>query len=469
MLLGAAAGAAGSPTGGAAPAPAPPPAAPPAVELPPEAGLEVAWSAALGSETYGGPSVGGGRVLVGTNNAGPRAPRVDGDRGVVMAFDAAGGGFLWQATSGKLGSSAVDWPLQGICSTPLVDGDRVFWVSNRGELIAAEVTGEVVWTLDLVGRLGVRPRYMSASSPRAAGGLVFVLAGNGVDDAGRVPAPAAPSFVAVDRATGEPVWTDGSPGDGLVDGAWSSPTLAAIGGGGSETLALFPAADGRLYAFAAPTGERRWVFDAAAGCAEPSEAAEPDCRRPLVAAAAAAGGRVYVGLGRDPQLGAGPGRLWAVDLGTGEPLWSVGGDDFGLTLSTPAVADGLVYAADLAGFVYCFDAATGELQWRYDTFAEVWGSPLVAGGRVYVGDADGDLAILAAGRTLRLVAEPNLGAAIHTTPAIAGETLYVATRNRLWALAPTGRGGAGTGRDPHPAAGPAAGDPSRIGTPDGTR
>src|SRR4029453_10238858 len=137
------------------------------------------WGADLGSQSYGGPGVGGGKVFVGTNNEGLRNPKLTGDRGVMMAFDASDGKFLWQAAHPKLSAGRVnDWPLQGICSTPAVEGDRMYYVSNRCELVCLDTEGfrdgendgpftgetdksdidaDVVWTLNMIDELDVFP------------------------------------------------------------------------------------------------------------------------------------------------------------------------------------------------------------------------------------------------------------------------------------------------------------------------
>jgi hypothetical protein len=54
----------------------------------------IRWSADIGSQTYGNPTISGGRVFIGTNNAKPRDPAVKGDRGVLMCFSAQDGKFL---------------------------------------------------------------------------------------------------------------------------------------------------------------------------------------------------------------------------------------------------------------------------------------------------------------------------------------------------------------------------------------
>ncbi|MFQ5420717.1 MAG: PQQ-binding-like beta-propeller repeat protein, partial [Anaerolineae bacterium] len=106
------------------------------VEWDPESGMNIVWTAQLGSQAYGNPVVIGGKVFVGTNNQAERNPKLKGDRGVVMAFRESNGEFLWQAAHPKLASGRVnDWPLQGICSGPFVEGERIYYVSNRAEVI----------------------------------------------------------------------------------------------------------------------------------------------------------------------------------------------------------------------------------------------------------------------------------------------------------------------------------------------
>ena len=108
----------------------------------PKSGKNIKWSQALGSQAYAGPIIYDGKVFVGTNNEGLRNPELTGDRGNVMAFDAKTGEFLWQSTWPKLPAGRVnDWPLQGVCSTPAIEGNRLWYISNRGEVICADTEG----------------------------------------------------------------------------------------------------------------------------------------------------------------------------------------------------------------------------------------------------------------------------------------------------------------------------------------
>jgi outer membrane protein assembly factor BamB len=104
-------------------------------------------------------------------------------------------------------------------------------------------------------------------------------------------------------------------------------------------------------------------------------------------------------------------------------------------MSTVAIEDGLLYTADLSGFVYCFDAKTGEHFWTYDAFAAIWGSPMVVDGKVYIGDEDGDVTVLKTGKKLEVIAEINMGNAVYTTPVAKNGVLYIVNRSRLFAVA----------------------------------
>lgn len=400
----------------------------------------VRWMAQLGSQAYAGPVVAGGKVYVGTNNERPKVPGVQGDRGVLMVFAAADGSFLWQATHPKLAAGRLrDWPMEGLCSTPAIDGGRLYYLSNRGEMVALDTSGRRLWALDLIAELGVVPHFMTASSPLVAAGLVFAVTGNGPDETGRVPAPRAPSFIAVDQVTGKVRWSDASPGANLLDGQWSSPAYGLLGG---RPQVLFAGGDGWLYGFQPETGKLLWKFDAN----QPTVPGGERSHEAIVATPVIHQGRVYIGVGHDPQRPPAGGRLWALVVGGDgvvTPAWSLGGAALGTTLSTVAVDGGVVYAADFAGWLHAIDAATGKQLWKYDTFATIWGSPLVADGKVYLGNEDGDVLVFAAGRELALIGKMNFGSAIYTTPAAAGGVLYVATRDRLFALAASAAGAAG--------------------------
>ena len=118
-----------------------------------------------------------------------------------------------------------------------------------------------------------------------------------------------------------------------------------------------------------------------------------------------------------------------------EDLWHVGGEDFRRSMSTVAIKDGLLYAADLTGFLYCLDLETGKRHWRYDMLAAVWASPYVADGKVYLGDEDGDLVVLEHGKEMEELAVNEMGDSVYSTAVAANGVLYVTNRNTLYAVA----------------------------------
>jgi outer membrane protein assembly factor BamB len=440
----------------------------------PATGQNVKWVAPLGSQSYGGPIVGDGKVFVGTNNDGVRNPKITGDRGVLMAFDAETGKLLWQAAHPKLAAGRVnDWPLQGICSTPAVEGDRLYYVSNRAELVAADTRGfldnendgvqtesdkgetdeDVVWKLDMIEELGVFPHNMSASSPLVVGDTIFLVTSNGVDEGHvNIPAPEAPSFIAVDKNTGKLLWESALPGSHILHGQWSSPSYGVVKG---RAQVLFGGGDGWLYALDPKNGNVLWKFDA-----NPKDAVYKigggSTRNHLIAMPVIWDDKVYVGVGEDPEHGEGIGHLYAIDATmagdvTGKAMiWHRGGEGFHRTLSTVSIVDGIVYASDLSGYLYALDAKTGTPYWTYNAYAAIWGSPRVADGKVYLGDEDGDVAVLKAGKKLEVISETNMNGAVYTTVVPKDGVLYISSRNKLWAI----QQGKSTPPAPAPAAKP---------------
>ena len=67
--------------------------------------------------------------------------------------------------------------------------------------------------------------------------------------------------------------------------------------------------------------------------------------------------------------------------------------------------------------------------------AAIWGSPMVIDGKVYLGDEDGDIAVLEAGKQEKVIATMNMGSSVYSTAVPANGTLFIVNRNQLFALA----------------------------------
>jgi len=443
----------------------------------------VKWIAKLGSQSYGNPTVADGRVYVGTNNDVPRDPRFKGDRSCVYCLDEKTGELIWQLNVPKLGTGKVsDWAFLGICSSPAVEGDRVYLVTNRCEVMCLDVNGmangndgpfedegrymaengepamdvtktdaDIIWKLNMIDECGVFPHNITSCSVMIVGDQIWTSTSNGVDY-GHVetPAPNAPSLIVVDKRTGKLVGEEASGlSERILHSNWSSPAYLKTD---DVELALYGGPDGVLYAFKPKLVEdadgflvlgEAWRFD----CnpkryrfkdgGEPRKYATTKGPSEVLATPIVHNGRAYALIGQDPEHGEGVGNLVCVDA-AGNEVWSY--DKINRSMSTLSIHDGLLFAADYSGFLYCLDADTGEEYWKHDTSAHIWGSTLVADGRVYVGIEDGFLVVAPATKEYdkTKVQEIDFAIPIYSSPIVANGVLYIATHTHLFAIAKTG-------------------------------
>jgi outer membrane protein assembly factor BamB len=446
----------------------------------------VKWGTKIGSAFYSTPSVASGRVFVGG---------LDEEEGTFVCFDEATGQRLWEWKAppreipANIDGFSIGWhpiPRQiGVCSTATIDGDRVYFVSHRAEVICLDAAGQppgaeagtarVIWTFDMWEKLGVFPCDASNGSPLMVGNLLYITTSNGVDrntfgDPAReqhrkIPAPDAPNLIVLDKRDGRLVATDEAPIiPRILHGQWSSPSLGRLP---DRTLVFYGGGDGACYAFEAlssvpeqpvrlktvwwfdcippeykVTGEWDWITHFCLGDKRVKGTLNKNdgafvgmCG--IIATPVFINNRIYLAIGRDPAHGRGRGALHCIDArGQGDitnsgRIWTYQGLD--RTLSTTSVVDGLVYISDVGGRLHCLDAETGQCYWVHDTNCEIWGSTLVADGKVYMPTAKG-LWILATGKQLNVLGHITLGGKVYSSPVVANGTLYVATtQGWLWA------------------------------------
>ena len=477
----------------------------------PETSRNIAWAAQLGSQSYGNPVVAGGKAYVGTNNGKGWIGRYPSsvDLGCLLAFNTSDGSFVWQDSSEKLPTGRVhDWPLQGICCSPYVEGDRLWYVTSRGEVKCLDTEGfrdgendgpftgekmqgsdesDTVWVLDMMKELGVSQHNMCSCSVTAVGDLLFVNTSNGVDEGHlNLPNAAAPSFLCVDKRDGKVLWADGSPGANVLHGQWSSPSYAVID---DVPQVIFGGGDGWVYGFDArgDNGKAKllWQFDANPKESKYVLGGRAD-RNHVIGTPVIHDGLVYVAVGEDPEHGEGVGHLWCIDptkrgdtspelaVNVADPskplphrrnqaiikeqgevarpnpnsaaVWHYPGFDANgngkldfdetmhRTCGTVAIKDGLLVLPDFSGLVHCVDVKTGKPHWTHDMLAASWGSPMIADGKIYVGDEDGDISIFELSAEKNLLAEVNMGNSVYSTPIVAGGTLYIANKSHLFAI-----------------------------------
>jgi hypothetical protein len=308
---------------------------------------------------------------------------------------------------------------------------------------------DVSWVRDLVADCGIYTHDAAHTSPLLRDGRLYLNTGNGVDNTHRkIRCPDAPSLVVLDAATGRWLARDGEHiGPRIFHCTWSSPALLRRG---PRDQIVFGGGDGIVYGFSAdvPPGDAPaalttiWRYDI-----DPTSPKEnvhqytgnrKESPSTCKAMPVVHEGRVYVVVGGDRWWG--KPQTWMACLdpsGTGDVTKTAAKWVYAIdahSMSTPSVRGGLVYVADAKGRIHCVDAATGKPAWVYESRGEMWGSTLVADGKVYAGNRRGDLHVLAEGRELKPLAVSRLDAPIAGTPVAANGTLYVPTAKTLYAL-----------------------------------
>lgn len=302
----------------------------------------VRWKAKLGRKTFGTPIVAGGKVFIATNGSGGHVERDPNRnrRGYLLCFRESDGKFLWHFSANELETHDWHFTHPGLGASPLVEGNRLWFVSNRGEVICLDTEGfhdgendgpfggeteskevaDVVWRYDLVKKQNVFPyslycgTYIRHCSPASYRDRLFVVTGNGTEQQGRkIPSPEAPSLVCLDKQTGKVLWTDASPGRNVLTGQFSDPLVIEAGG---RAQVVVGQGDGWVRSFDPLTGELIWEFDINPKKSEWiwTRGFNPfGTRNSIFATPVFYDGRVYVGSGRDPEYGDGAGRFVCID------------------------------------------------------------------------------------------------------------------------------------------------------------
>ena len=425
----------------------------------------VQWGVRIGTTTYGSPTVAGGKVFIAT---------CEDRKGFFKCLDARTGKLLWQYTAPHRTVPEKidgDWkfmfgritPNLGICSTAAVDGDRVYFVNHRCEVLCLDVNGapkgsaapitteatgtnppaapnvpgaRVVWAYDMWDAAGVRPADACNGSPLIDGNLVYVCTSNGTDrdaqiayaDNRKTPAPDAPNLIVLEKKTGRLVATDEAKeiGPRLLHGEWSSPSLAKVGG---RKLIFFGGGDGVCYAFEALSKVPKepvklktvWSFD---------------CNPPEY--------KSFGGLDWASHYSLGDKRLKQSLNKTNDGSF-VGMSEI---IATPVPYKNRVYVAigrdpehgRGRGALWCIDATkTGDITqtgkvWCYQGLDRTMSTVSIADGLLYIADV--------AGRLYCLDAETGEVYWIHETQAgawsstlVADGKIYLPTLKHLWVLA----------------------------------
>ena len=460
----------------------------------PATGTNIKWVAELGTQTYSTPVVASGKVLIGTNNNKPRDPRHKGDRGVLMCLDEKDGSLCWQLVVPKLPKPLyMDWPRVGICSPATVENNRVYIVSNRGEVMCLDLNGQangndgpykdegrhmtapgveplevtktdadIIWLFDMPAEVGIHQHDSAHSSILLHGEFLYVNTSNGLDNKHqRIPAPDAPSLIVLDKTTGRlAAQEDEQIGPRIFHSTWSSPALGEVNavrdptekvpnGVNGRTLVFFCGGDGVCYAFealqSAPAAKKLkniWRFDCDPTAPKENVHQYIGNRREspsnIKSMPVFHNNRVYVTVGGDIWWGKHQAWLKCIDATkTGDitnsaEIWSYALQRH--CCSTPSIYDGLIFVADCGQYIHCVDAETGKPYWTHNTKGDMWASTLVADRKVYIGTRQREFLVLAASKDKRIISSIKLDSPINGTPVAANGVLYVTTMKKLYAV-----------------------------------
>lgn len=396
-------------------------------------GKNLVWRADLVSRST--PVVVGGRVCA-SGRTGSGVTRQES----VACFDAATGRKLWERHLDiyltAVPFSRVGW---GNLDADPATGD-LYDLGVGGQLVCFDRDGNLRWSRSLTEELGL----ISGVGGRTHSPLVdedrllvsFVNIGWG--DQG---APRHRTF-AFDKRTGELLWV-AAPGELPQDfNTQTTPVVAVIGG---QRVIVEGQSDGWVYAIKARTGEKVWGYHLSKGALNNTVAVHGD--------------QVFATHGEENLDAATQGRVVALD-GKGAELWR--NDELPASFASPLYQDGIVYVVDNSANLAALDATSGKILWRHKVGRVGKASPVWADGKLYVPEVNGNFQILKPGRAgvevldaqeIKL-ADGSRPAEIYGSPAIAYGRIYLATEAGLFCL---GDKSAPPRRDTPAPAGPNAG------------
>ena len=285
----------------------------------------------------------------------------------------------------------------------------------------------------MMEELGVLQHNMANSSPVVFENLIFVSTSNGQDESHvNVPSPKAPAIIALnknDRQAG--VGGQRRPARRSSTASGRRRRSAKVG---DTVQVVIGQGDGWVRGYEAKTGKKLWEFDL-----NPKDSVWPKTRNEVISTPIFHENVVYIANGQDPEHGEGVGHLYAIDptkrgdITNSGQIWHY--DKIRRSISTGALYNGILFYSDFSGFLHALDIKTGKPHWTHDMFAAIWGSPMVIDGKVYLGDEDGDVTVLNADQTMKVIAESNMGSSVYSTAVPANGALFIVNRNQLFALA----------------------------------
>jgi outer membrane protein assembly factor BamB len=320
---------------------------------------------------------------------------------MVLAYDATSGQPLWERKF-DVPSHHINDLNSLASSTPAVDGVHVYamWLSGeRVMLLAFTHAGDEVWRRD-IGAFDEGHGF--GKSPIVVDDLVIVANDSEGESA----------VVALDRLSGDVRWTVPRP-SGIT--AYATPCLLDTSAAKKQLLTLSTASG--LTAVDPQSGDVLW------------HGFRDELTQRCVASPIVAHGLVFVLCG---QGGNGKLIIAARPGDESQPPQEVYRIQQSVPqVTTPIVADNLLFLWHDRGVASCYDAATGKQHWKERVGGDFHSSPIAIADRIFCASRTGDMIVLAASPKYQLLARNDLGEPCHATPAVAHDRLYIRTEKSL--------------------------------------
>ena len=384
-------------------------------------GENLRWKRPIGGRST--PVVVDGRVCVITL-AEPETPSRWQEQ--ISCFDAETGDLRWEfrykVFLTDIPHHRVGWA--SLAADP--DSGHIYANGIEGMVHCLDRNGKVVWSRSLKEEVGRISGYGGRTvTPTLHGNLLFVNFLNAGWGSTAIPRD---RFYALDKRTGETVWLT-TPGKAPKDTTYTVPVVRRING---QDLLIGGNADGSVYGLSLATGKRVWGF--------------PFSKRGINSSVVVQGSRVFASHGEENvDESTAMGRLVCLDAahvvdGKPELVWQV--DGFTAGYASPALADNILYHVDNSANLVAFQADTGKQIWKYNLGVMQRASPVVADGKLFVSDVDGQFHILGLRGHQppekldleRFTNADGSAVSINGSPAVANGRIYLFTRNMLYCI-----------------------------------
>ncbi len=328
----------------------------------------------------------------------------DANRREVYGFDRRSGALLWRADVRVPGSDPVPPEVMSdtgyAAPTPATDGERVYAIFANGDLVALDFNGRTVWTLAL-GPL--KNMYGHASSLVTWKNLLLVLLDQGAAEDGQS------RLLALDGATGKPVWSVGRP----VANSWTTPVV----GGPPEKPQVFVSANPWVAGYDAVSGVERWRTECLSGDVAPSPVWSEGTVYAVNAGAALAAIRTD-----------GTGTVTETHI-----RWKA--EDNLPDTCSPLCTGPRIYLLTSSGLLTCHDAASGQKLWEHEIGGMCQASPTLVGGRILVLTTAGTAVWVADAPVYREIRRSELGdQGCAASPAVVDGAILLRSATRLWCV-----------------------------------